>query len=68
MIIRVQYQNFQYDYVDAAALQKLIETKRIRQFYRPFVNQWVNVERGPLRRADIPYTGPERRQLYLVGR
>jgi hypothetical protein len=68
MIIRVQYQNFQYDYVDAAALQKLIETKRIRQFFRPFVNQWVNVERGPIRRADITHSGPERRQLRVVAR
>jgi hypothetical protein len=68
MIIHVQYQDLRYDYIEAGSLEKLIKTKTIRQFCRPFLNEWVNVEEGPIRKADIPYTGPERRQLYLVGR
>jgi hypothetical protein len=68
MLFRVQYPTFNYDYVDAAALDRLIASKSITKFLRPSENFWVNIEQGPLRGmshtlADIIYRGPERRQF-----
>jgi hypothetical protein len=67
MLFRVQYPTFNYDYVDAATLDRLIVSKRITKFLRPTENFWVHLEQGPIRRAggiymDTIYTGPERRQ------
>jgi hypothetical protein len=68
MLFRVQYPTFNYDYVDAAALDRLIVSKRITKFLRPTENYWVNIEQGPVRGmgplfVDIVYAGPERRQF-----
>jgi hypothetical protein len=68
MLLRVQYQNFDYDYVDAATLDGLIVSKRITKFLRPSEAFWVNIGRGPVRRAggiymNTVYVGPERRQI-----
>jgi hypothetical protein len=68
MLLRVQYQNFDYDYVDAATLDGLIVSKRITKFLRPSEAFWVNVGQGPVRGADgiyldTTYAGPERRQI-----
>jgi|WetSurMetagenome_2_1015567.scaffolds.fasta_scaffold886253_1 hypothetical protein len=68
MLLRVQYPTFNYDYVDAAALDRLIAFKHITKFLRPSEDFWVNIEQGPVRGMgpifrDTIYTGPERRQF-----
>jgi hypothetical protein len=62
MLLHVQYQDSRYDYVDAATLDNLIATKQIRKFLRTSQNEWVDVERGPIRGEGSLYLGPERRQ------
>ena len=66
MFLRVQYQDSRYDYVNAAALDKLIVSKQITRFLRVSQNEWVGVEREPIRGISSPYVGPERRQLQAV--
>jgi hypothetical protein len=68
MLLRVQYPNFDYDYVNAATLDGLIVSKRITKFLRPSETFWVNVVQGPVRGAggiyvNTAYVGPERRQI-----
>jgi hypothetical protein len=67
MLLRVQYPTFDYDYVDAATLDRLIVSRRIVKFLRPSETFWVDIEQGPIRGADgaypdTVYAGPERRQ------
>ena len=67
MLLRVQYPTFSYDYVDAAALDRLIVSKRIVKFLRPSENFWVNLDQGPVRsvgalQMNTVYVGPERRR------
>jgi len=64
MLLRVQYPGSGYDYVDVAALDRLIISRRIKKFLRPLENVWVDVEKGPIRGdettyTDAIYTGPE---------
>ena len=66
MFLRVQYQSSRYDYVDTATLDKLIASKQIIKFLRVSQNEWVDIERGPLRGVRFPYVGPERRQHQAV--
>jgi hypothetical protein len=68
MLFRVQYPTFNYDYVDAAALDRLIASKRITKFLRPSEDFWVSIEQGPVRgmspiSAGTDYEGPERRRF-----
>jgi hypothetical protein len=68
MLLRVQYPDSGYDYVDAAVLSKLINSGRIKKFFRPLENAWVNIEEGPIREettvyANNIYVGPERRRF-----
>jgi hypothetical protein len=67
MLFRVQYPTFNYDYVDAVALGRLIESKCIVKFLRPSETFWVDLEQGPIRKVgathmDTVYLGPERRK------
>jgi len=62
MMLRVQYQNYCYDYVDARTLDKLITRKGIRQFYRPAEERWVNVDSDPIRGLRGAFSGFERRR------
>jgi hypothetical protein len=71
MLLRVQYPDSRYDYVDAAALDKFIASRGIKKFFRPSENVWVDVEREPIRgKEDIHmgaiYIGPERRKNLLA--
>jgi len=66
MMVRVQYQNYHYDYVDAQTLNKLLKRKRIIQFYRPSEERWVNTDRDPVRRASGNYSGFDRRQPQII--
>ena len=68
MLLRVQYPDSRYDYVDATALDRFIVSKGIKKFLRPYENVWVNVDQDPIRGKDIIYEGsiylgPERRRL-----
>jgi hypothetical protein len=68
MLLRVQYSDSRYDYVDAAALDRFIVSKSIKKFFRPSKNVWVDVEQEPIRGKEMVYkgaiyVGPERRQL-----
>jgi hypothetical protein len=68
MLLRVQYRNSKYDYVDAAALDRFIVSRGIKKFLRPLENVWVNIEQEPIRGKetidiDAIYIGPERRRF-----
>jgi hypothetical protein len=62
MVLRVQYHNYNYDYVNAATLDRLIASKGIIKFLRPSEDRWVDIDKGPLRSVGSSYSGPERRQ------
>jgi len=64
MIIRVQYSNNVYDMISDIALQRLIDTRKIKTFYRYSEKRWIAVGADPLRKGvqvSVPHTGPERR-------
>ncbi len=60
--IRVRYRNNREGLVDDVTLNELIVSKKIKQFYRPSENRWVNIETDPVRRAPRLYNGSDRRQ------
>gem|GEM_PF-7011090 len=66
MMLRVQYQNYRYDYVDASTLDKLITRKGIRQFYRPAEERWVNVDSDPIRGLRGAFSGFDRRHPHMA--
>ena len=66
MLLRVQYQDYRYDYVDARTLDRLLAGKGVRQFYRPSEERWVNVYRDPIRGLGGDYSGLDRRQLPMT--
>lgn len=70
MMVYVQYRKrsrrYHHDYVDAHTLEKLIEEKEIRWFYRPSEQKWVNTYRDPIRGLGGDYSGPDRRQGYMT--
>ncbi len=63
MIIRIMYPDYRYDYVDTRTLDRLIASEGITKFLRPSQEEWVFVDRGPIRGAGGDYSGPERRQV-----
>jgi hypothetical protein len=63
MILHVQYQDHRYDYVDTHTLDRLLEGKNLRQFYRPSERRWVDVHRDSLRGTGGGYGGLNRRQF-----
>jgi hypothetical protein len=65
MMLRVQYQNFTYDYVDTQTLDRLLVGKSLRQFYRPSEKSWINVFHDLIRGIGGDYSGPNRRQRRL---
>jgi hypothetical protein len=62
MILRVQYKDFNYGYVDARALDRLLANKTLRLFYRPSEEKWIYVLRDHTRGFGGNYSGPDRRQ------
>jgi hypothetical protein len=64
MVLRVQYLNFGCADVDVASLEKLLEEKKLRRFYRPSEKRWVNVSTDPIRGMGGNYSGPERRHSH----
>jgi len=61
MMVRVQYQNYRYDYVDGQTLNTLLERKKIIQFYRPSEERWIAISRDPIREGMRNYSGFDRR-------
>ena len=71
MLLRVQYPDSRYDYVDAAALIDSLSPKASKKFFRPSENVWVDVEQEPIRGKEMVYkgtiyVGPERRKDLLA--
>jgi hypothetical protein len=62
MVLRVQYHNDKFDYVNDLALDRLITTQEIKKFYRPSEEKWVAIGTDPTRGIGGHYTGPDRRQ------
>ena len=62
MVIHVQYQNYNYDFVDTQTLDRLLARKEIRGFYRPSEERWVDVSCDPVRGSGGKYSGPDRRR------
>jgi hypothetical protein len=66
MTIRVQYHNSVYDIVLADTLQRLLDSGKIKKFYRYSDQRWITVGVDPVRNPVgrgaqilVPYTGPE---------
>jgi hypothetical protein len=62
MVLRVQYQDDKFDYVNETTLGRLIFSREIKRFYRPSEEKWITPGLDPVRGAGGPYAGPERRQ------
>jgi hypothetical protein len=71
MLLRVQYPNSRYDYVNATSLDKFIASKSIKKFLRPYETVWVDVDQDPIRVEETIYkgtiyVGPERRRFQSI--
>ena len=51
-LISVRYRNNREGLVDDVTLNDLIQTGRIRQFYRLSEGRWVDIEKDPVRRSE----------------
>jgi len=60
-LVRVQYGNSHEGLVDDVTLDELIRLRKVKRFYRPSEDAWVDVETGPIRLQENHYSGPERR-------
>ena len=51
MLLRIQYQDGRYNYVNPETLDELIMSRKIGQFFRPSERRWVDIDeagsRGP---------------------
>lgn len=65
-MVRVQYENYRYDYVDAQTLNKLLTHNKIIQFYRPSEERWINIDHDPIRRGARNYSGFDRRRPQII--
>ena len=61
MMLYVQYLDSHYDYVNTRTLDRLIEERRVRMFYRLSESRWVDVHHDPIRGFGGDYSGPDRR-------
>lgn len=64
MMIYVQFQDKNWDIVDACTLDKLLSSKGLLRFYRRSEERWINVYQDPIRGLGGDYSGPNRRQPY----
>jgi tetratricopeptide (TPR) repeat protein len=60
-LIQVRYRNNREGAVDDVTLNELILTGKVKQFYRPSEDRWVNVDHDEVRMKANGYAGPERR-------
>jgi hypothetical protein len=65
MVLHVQYHDNKYDYVIHTTLDELIDTQRIKRFYRPSEERWITPDLDPVRGIGGHYLGPERRHTRL---
>ena len=61
-LIQVRYQNNDEGIIDDVTLNELIMSNKIRQFYRPSENRWVDLNNDSIRIKANGYMGPERRK------
>ena len=62
MIMRVRYENGAFDLVSSQSIDRLIEGRRIKKFYRPSERRWVDTTGGKVRKQSAGrYDGVERR-------
>lgn len=64
MVLHIQYQNNKFDYVNHYFLDRLINTRRIKRFFRPSEEKWVIIGVDPIRGNGGDFEGQERRQAY----
>jgi len=63
MVLRIQYKNREYDYLNAQRLDDFIKKNEIIQFYRPLAKRWVKIGIDPIRaKTNGLYNGLERRE------
>ena len=68
MLIRVWFENGRYEYVNSMMIDALIRLRRIKMFYRPSEERWIDIDLDPVRKAtNINYDGIERRSSGLAG-
>jgi predicted Zn-dependent protease len=60
-LISVKYRNNREGLVDDVTLHELIQTGRIRQFYRLSEARWVDIDNDPVRRSETGLPGFSRR-------
>ena len=63
-LLRVIYWNGKEGEVDDVTLNELIRSKRVKQFYRPSEDRWIEVGVDAVRSRETRYKGPERRVPY----
>ncbi|HET6460032.1 MAG TPA: tetratricopeptide repeat protein [Syntrophales bacterium] len=61
-LIQVKYRNSQEGFVDDVTLNELILSRKIKHFYRPSQEKWIDIETDPVRMRESQYGGPERRE------
>ena len=62
MVLHIQYQNNKFDYVNNYILDRLINKRRIKRFFRPSEEKWVILGIDSIRGNGGDYEGQERRQ------
>jgi hypothetical protein len=67
LFLHVQYLDHRHDYVEAHHLDRLIESREIKQFYRPSEGRWIDITFDRVRGIGGHYIGPERRRTHLAG-
>jgi len=69
MTMQVVYQDNTHDMISAYTFDPLIESKKIKMFYRPSEDRWITVGVDSVRKntqALCPYDGNERRLANLI--
>jgi hypothetical protein len=61
MVLHIQYHNNKFDYINCEILDQLINTRRIKRFYRPSEEKWVVIGIDPIRGNGGDHEGKERR-------
>jgi tetratricopeptide (TPR) repeat protein len=61
-LVQVRYLNNHNGWVDDVTLNELILSNKIKQFYRPSEEKWIDVNRDTVRARLNGYNGPERRK------
>jgi tetratricopeptide (TPR) repeat protein len=60
-LVQVRYRNSQEGFVDDVTLNELILSHKIKHFYRPSQEKWIDIETDSVRTRQSQYDGPERR-------